>query len=274
MLKTMVASLFVAGIMFASTAGAEDWNSLGPVTTNPHHNDTFVLNSGLAKTGQLFFDADSLVVDKANNTVEFVLKDTDAVGYIVPTYAIMKLRLHFFSDPKQCYVTTVYRDTFIKSSNKLLYHETGDTVGFKDFSKGKRNYFFPYVMWKEFGYYLDLPNQDGKPYDTPKALGLTWGASSDHVGIFYDAKSLKVKGNKVKVVAYMWWPKNNRYQLTDGIFDYDIGAWRATYSETRRISSGDVVKQYEAPYGKEFEPKPFNSDPDIQFAADYFRKFL
>lgn len=271
-------------ISVPNVSSAENWVKLGFLTNRPTDSmkvDSFRKN--------WVYDRDSLYVDKANNIIEVTIKGKDSF-VIGEDYSVSRLRLHFNPDPKQCYFTVLYEDAY-DNNNRHLRHANlsanvnsiaPDFISYtifhckkQDFSKVRSEFYMPYVFWKEFGYYLDLPNQDGTPYLTPEEFDLTWATSNDSYGLYYFPKTLSVKDNRVYVVFAIINPHENRFQFIDGIIDYNHNVVYAYASIVKRISSGDnKYEPYKAPKGKMSSPLNINEYGDLQIAADYFRKYL
>lgn len=276
--------LLLFTISFPNVSSAEDWIKLGFLTNNPTDRmkvDAFRIN--------WMYDRDSMYVDKANNIIEVTIKGNESI-FIGDAYSVSRLRLHFNPNPKQCYFTVLYEDSYGSDNSHLRRIIPSDDVNSmapsfisytifhckkQDFSKVRSEFYMPYVFWKEFGYYLDLPNQDGTPYLTPEEFDLTWAASNDSYGLYYFPKTLSVKGNRVYVVFAIINPHENRFQFIDGIIDYNHNVVYAYASIVKRISSGDnKYEPYKAPKGKMSSPLNINEYGDLQLAADYFRKYL
>ena len=79
----------------------------------------------------------------------------------------------------------------------MYYYERGTDKLIGDYNRGGYSfadtndlsdrygkYHINSVLQREFAYFLDIPNQDGSPYTTPKDLGLTWIKSTGSVDVF------------------------------------------------------------------------------------------
>ena len=267
-----VFAMLIFSFGYSMGVSAENWVKLGylsNVDMGPIKKDIMGKNWA--------YDRDSMNIDKENRIIEVSIKDEEPSGkiWLGDYYEVTRIRLYFSNDPAQCYFIELYQDDYSKRNNKHLEHDKAIYREFKNFSKAKRNeYYTPFVFWKEFGYYLDLPNQDGTPYVTPKSLGLTWAESTSKVGLFYYPDTLRVKGSKVFVKYCIWSPTKNTYQMIDGLFDYSNSCLYAYSSATKRISSNDIKVSFEAGYNRISNPVPFNTEKDILFVPEYFRRFL
>lgn len=288
-LKKIISVLgaFTCALTISVSASAENLVPMGyPTDKRP---DGTNYGNHIAGWDLFRYDRDSMYVDKENNIIEVSLH-SESCAIVGEMYAISRVRMYFSPDPKQCYFKVLYEDAYnSKKRERHLRHvdkgpsgEEGLLVSLplikckkNDFSTSINENYMPYVFWKEFAYYLGLPNQNGTKYVTPKDLGLTWAVSDDNSGIFYFPESVRVYDNLVGAIFCAWRPNENMYQLIGAAFDYTEDIAYITFIDTRRISTGDMKREeYKTEKNKKPKGIAFHIDSDIQLAAEYFRNYL
>lgn len=285
MLKKILGLALVIALSVASITQGEEWiktnKTLGAASGNfylPEKN----LKSGLQLSKdwgyEHSFDADSISVDKANKIVYVTMRFESFAGNQTRGSRIDdNVILHFNEDPAKCYAVYTKMDTFEKSTGKYYtyYYKNNKSFTKNGFSKSDTNpYYTGYTFWQDFAYLLDLPNQDGSAYIEPKNLKLNWATSTGKFGVFYDPKSLKIKGQKVSAKIYLWYPRYNRYQQINSTLNYDKNQWEVSLVEDRRLSDNTVTYKIANSLLFRINPSPFDVDEESKVVSEYFRRFL
>ena len=267
---------------------AEEWikttNPLGPLEYKYNvTKDSLKANLDMAKEYEYSytFDADSISVDKANKTVNVVMRFESFPGNGVKgARRDRNVTLYFSDDPKKCISVVTKVVALQKDNNKMTTtYPKIDWNNLKPeeygFLKSSTNpYYFGFRYWQDFAYLVDLPNQDGTPYVEPKTLKLAWATSTDKFGVFYDPKSLKVKGNKVSAKIYLWYPRYNRYQYINSTLNYDKNSWQPSVAEDRRLSDNSLVSKVANSLLFRINPSYYGADAETNTVLDYFRQYV
>ena len=274
MLKKMLAVTAIC-MSFVSNTFATDLVTMGKVSLS---HEAF---SKQQANIQCFFDADTVKVDKANNLVYFNLVIKHPNGGTVMSncteYRAAWARLT--NDPKNSETRPIVTRFVDDTTGKVTQWE-GSTYGYSgaDNLSAESNgpYHITNTIYREFAYFLNIPNQNGKPYVTPKSLGLTWIKSTDKFGVFYYPNSVKVKGNKVDVKAVYWYPSENRYQIMKATLDYDKQLYKPSSSDLRRINTGESVESASKGLipgltGPKFYTFKFSDAEEYKIISDFFR---
>lgn len=132
------------------------------------------------------------------------------------------------------------------------------------------------IMYRELGYFMNMPNENGAPYITPKSMGLTWINSTSKVGVFYYPDTVKVKKNNIDATVVFWYPKQNRIQTVKCTLDYNKKLFKPKSSEMRRINTGDLIESVSKGLipglgGPRFINHRFDEDDESRILADYFK---
>lgn len=226
----------------------------------------------------LQFDVDSIVVDHANGTVNVILTiEHPPFNKDCREYRIEQLTLRADSTNSKAKVlqTRYYNRLTNKLENKfdMGAYAFADT---SDLSARYGKYHINNELQREFGYFLNLPNEDGTPYLTPKAMGLTWIKSTGTVGVFYYPDSVKVKNHNVDVKVAFWYPKENRVQTIKATLDYDKQLFKPKTNELRRINTGEIIISASKGLipgliGPAFKNSSFNSADEARILSEYFK---
>lgn len=257
-------------MVVASTAVASTWVKMNPVSfwieakTKPVNDP--ILN----------FDADSISVDWANHTVDVVItiEHSPYNGY----REIRNERLTLYADSTNSKARVRRARYYDKNGTLMLESDMGGYAfaDAGDLSARYGKYHINNELQREFGYFLNLPNEDGRPYLTPKALGLTWIKSTADVGVFYYPQTVKVKNNNVNVKVAFWYPRQNRIQTINCTLDYDKKLFKPKSCEMRRINTGEIIESVSKGLipgliGPRFINHRFDQDDEARILSDYFR---
>lgn len=272
MLKKKILSLVAGSLLFlANSCSATNLISMGPVS---------LIVPADTVTNDLItpkFDTDSIQVDKAAHTVDVLIFITPSPYNHYDEYRMERLKL--FKDASQSTAHVLRVRYYEHGTDKLIgdYNRGGYSFAdANDLSDRYGKYHINSVLQREFAYFLDIPNQDGSPYTTPKDLGLTWIKSTGSVGVFYYPKTVKVKKNKVNLKAAFWYPKQNRIQTVDCTLDYDKKLFKPKSCEMRRINTGEVVETVyrgliPGLLGPNFINRSFNENDECRILSEFFK---
>lgn len=218
------------------------------------------------------YDADSIRQDKANKIVYATIRHRSNTSKNI---SCENMVFYFDRDPRKCKAVSVKQITHYGNGTTKTYNNQLTWYLNYGFLKSPYNPFYRgYTWWQDFGYFVDMPNQDGTPYVEPKRLNLTWATSTEKFGVFYDAKSVKAKSNKINANIYLWYPGANRYQKLISTLNYDTNQWEIKETVTRRLSDNTVTEHAKTTSTEKIAPLEFTSNYEGKVVSEYFKKFL
>lgn len=288
--KTLLLT-FLACMSIASSCLALTLIKMGPVTLWEYNQDSE--QYFLERTGkEHYFDADSIVVNKYEKTVEYselYINSKEEYENQNGRMVWQRKKLDFsqfdFDTDRKM---TIYRlldgDFYQKSgaikitANYLRRNQQLPTDPWK-LTEHKGRYFQPIALYNEFAYHLSLPNLDNTSYLTPKGLGLQWIKSTSEFGVFYDPKSVKAKGDSVSAKIYIWYPSINRIEMMSGKFDYLKKTFKPNSVKFYRISNGECTESYKQGLipglvGDKLHTFNFGDEESLDIAASFFKNKL
>lgn len=274
MLKKKILSVALGLMTLTSTCFAELLSMGGVSMIVPAHTQT-------ADMVVPKFAPESIKVDKAAHTVDVLIFISPSVYNQCDEYRLERLTL--FADPEKSSAKVVKVRYYKKGTDILDSEDNGGGYAFADaydLSARYGKYHINNVLQREFAYFLDIPNEDGTPYLTPKDLGLTWINSTGKVGVFYYPKSVKVKkNNTINVKVAFWYPGENRVQTIDCTLDYNKQLFKPKSSEMRRINTGEVVESVYKGWlpgitSPRFINQKFSETDEARILSNYFKDKL
>lgn len=283
MLKKILLFTFLACMSIASSCFAITLMKMGPVITE---NQASAIKSS---TKDYYYDANDIKVDRNSKTVEyselFIESKSDYNNQ--NGKMIFHRRLIDFSkfdlntDRKIIISSIVDGDYYSKAGALKITHtyKKQPNISYYDIFESNGKNYYPNVIYREFSGLLNLPNLDGSPYLTPKSLGLNWIKSTSQFGVFYDPKSIKVKGDSVAVKIYVWIPSINRIELLNGKLNYTDETFTPSSIKFFRINTGDVTESYKQGLipgivGDKLHVFNFYEEEPIKIAAIFFKTKL
>ena len=273
MLKKKILSVALGLMTLTSTCFAELLSMGGVSMIVPAHTQTNDLVVPL-------FDPSTIEVNKAAHTVDVAIFIYPSVYNQCDEYRLERLTL--FADPAKSSARVIKVRYYKHGTTILDSEDNGGGYAFADaddLSARYGKYHINNVLQREFAYFLDIPNEDGSPYLTPKDLGLTWINSTGKVGVFYYPKSVKIKKNSVNLKAAFWYPGKNRVKTVECTLDYNKQLLKPKFFEMRRINTGEVMeKQYKGFIpglsGPGFDNQKFSETDEARILSSFFKDKL
>lgn len=264
---------------------AENWLSMGKGTKIHPATGDMMKHVTLH---QYMYDSDSLIVNTAQKYVEFTYMDIGKPSD--REFKWYRWRIYFKENPQKSsvwYIKDGIYDNKVKQY--IIRHDFLKTDVGRNLSgpwacymgRESGDLYRDYIFYKEFAYHLNLPNQDGTEYVTPKALGLTWIKSTTEEGVFYkpDTVKVKAKDNKVSAEVVIWLPGMNRIEVLNGTFDYNKQTFQLKSAKFYRINTGELVDSHKQGLfggfvGEKLHTFTFDEDDGIAIAAEFFKSEL
>lgn len=273
MMQIRILTLVITLMLFASNCLATDWVDMGRVdgwlsrSEKEYQEDKQKI--------KWYFDADSVQVND-DNSVSAIVKHEN---YIINQTEYKLIKLVCGRGPADSAVKVLTQNIYDNKTGALLYdlkYPLTDGNYYTLTSELYGIYCEPILMYRELGYFNNMPNENGSPYITPKSMGLTWINSTDKVGVFYYPNTVKVKKNAVDVKVVFWFPLENRIQTIQCTLDYNKKLFKPKSCEMRRISTGDITElEYKGLIpgitGPRFINSKFDHDDEMRILSEYFK---
>lgn len=274
MIRKNLTLYILSMLMLLTSSGlAADWVDMGRVDFIVHLSDKDY--EATKNDVKWYFDADSVTCHDDRSVTATVKKKSNILNRT--EYRLVKLECGQNASDSAVKVLTQkqYDD---KTGTLLYYQKYPLTDG--NYSSMTTNIYGIYydltIMYRELGYFMNMPNENGAPYITPKSMGLTWINSTSKVGVFYYPDTVKVKKNNIDATVVFWYPKQNRIQTVKCTLDYNKKLFKPKSSEMRRINTGDLIESVSKGLipglgGPRFINHRFDEDDESRILADYFK---
>lgn len=291
MLKKTMLLAFLACMSIASSCFATTWVKIGTATEwwySPEEEKKFMDST----SREYYYDADDIIINKDLKLAIYTEAKLDrgtSIESLTNEFKVRRKKIDLshvsVNGNRRFDVVTIAEGYYDPKTDKITEtHNYWKTMGNMmvaafDAEEQKGRYYLGNVLYREFFSMLDMPNLYRNSTVTPKGLGLAWINSTSEFGVFYDPKSVKVKGDSVNAKIYVWIPKINRIQFMNGKFNYTKQTFHPTSFKFIRISDGWVLQSYQQGLipgilGAQLHTFTFDEEEPITIASKFFKSKL
>lgn len=274
MIRKNLTLYILSMLMILTSSGlAADWVDMGRVDFIVHLSDKDY--EATKNDVKWYFDADSVTCHDDRSVTATVKRKSNILNRT--EYRLVKLECG--QNASDSAVKVLTQKQYDDKTGTLLYDQKYPLTD-GNYSPMTTNIYGIYcdltIMYRELGYFMNMPNENGVPYITPKSMGLTWINSTSKVGVFYYPDTVKVKKNNIDATVVFWYPKQNRIQTVKCTLDYNKKLFKPKSSEMRRINTGDLIESVSKGLipglgGPRFINHRLDEDDESRILAEYFK---